>query len=272
MSDETPPVDAWLHGRPAGTARGYRRDVSRFLATLAGSLDAATVTDVQAYADTLAHLAPATRARALAAVKSFLTFATETSAIPKDIGRLVKIPPGKETLAERILSRAEVRRMFDGETQPRNHALLALLYTTGLRVGEAAGLRWRDCAICEAEGGQETAQLTVFGKGAKTRFVQLHPPIWSELASLSAERPYDALVFGVTARQIERVVKQAAIRVGLVGRISPHYLRHSYATHSIEGGMPIHELQAVLGHAAMTTTARYLHAKPKQSSAKYLDL
>jgi site-specific recombinase XerD len=69
---------------------------------------------------------------------------------------------------------------------------------------------------------------------------------------------------------VERIVTKAAQRAGVEGKVSPHWLRHSHATHALERGAPIHLVQATLGHASVATTGRYLHARPTDSSSKYL--
>jgi integrase/recombinase XerD len=74
----------------------------------------------------------------------------------------------------------------------------------------------------------------------------------------------------LTARQAQRLVDAAAKRAGLRARVSPHWLRHAHATHALERGAPIHIVQATLGHASVATTGRYLHARPTDSSARYL--
>ena len=69
---------------------------------------------------------------------------------------------------------------------------------------------------------------------------------------------------------VERIVTKAAVRAGVEGKVSPHWLRHGHATHALERGAPIHLVQATLGHASVATTGRYLHARPTDSSSKYL--
>ena len=127
----------WLHGRPATTQAGYRADAARFLAFVATPIRSVTLADVQVYMDTLTHLAPATRARRINVVKSLFAFAYRTGFAPFDVTRAVKAPPVKDTLAARIMGVPALVKMLAMETDPRNHALLTLLYAAGLRVSEA---------------------------------------------------------------------------------------------------------------------------------------
>jgi integrase/recombinase XerD len=141
-----------------------------------------------------------------------------------------------------------------------------------VRVSEIAALTWRDLQP-RTEGGQ----VNVFGKGSKTRTVLLPSAIWRELLRFRQHAALDAPVF-VSPRtrghlhpsSIERIVAKAAARAGLELAVSPHWLRHSHATHALERGAPIHLVAATLGHASVATTGKYLHARPTDSSSKYL--
>jgi hypothetical protein len=138
----------------------------------------------------------------------------------------------------------------------------------GLRVSEIAELKWRDLQP-RTDGGQ----VTVFGKGSKTHTVLLPNAIWRDLLLYRQHAGMDAPVFASRRRRwtptpdsIERLVLKAAQRAGVEGKVSPHWLRHSHATHALERA-PIHLVQARLGHASVATTGRYLHARPTDSSS-----
>jgi integrase/recombinase XerD len=263
----------WLHGRPAETQRAYRREGDRFRAFVGKALAAVTLGDVQAYADTLVGLAPSSQGRALGAVKSLLAFAHRLGYLTFDVGRVVRVPSRRDSLAQRILSEAEVHRLLALEPDPRNRVLLRFLYASGVRVSEAVGVRWGDMAIRD-EGGQ----VTVHGKGGKTRHILLPPPIWRELIALRGDAGAAAPLFRsqrgghLHPSQVLRIVKAAAKRAGLSGAESPHWLRHAHASHALDRGAPIHLVQATLGHSSVATTGRYTHARPTDSSARYLAL
>src|SRR5437870_7553427 len=120
----------WLHGRSLHTQAAYRSDAERFLAFVAVPLHQVALSDLQRFADELeaSGLAPASRARKLAAVKSLLAFGHRLGYLPFDVGRPLKMPRRKDTLAERILSEADVHVLLRLERDPRNHAILRLLY------------------------------------------------------------------------------------------------------------------------------------------------
>jgi site-specific recombinase XerD len=257
----------WLHGRSRHTARAYRADVDRFLAFAGVPLRQITLANLQAFADSLGELAPASRARTLSAVKSVLAFGHRLGYLPFDVGRALRLPQQKSALAERILPEPIVQRMLALEPDPRNRALLRLLYAGGLRVSELVTLCWRDL-----QAREEAGQVTVYGKGGKTRAVLLTADTWRELMGLRGDAGPDAPVFPSRRRggplstmQVLRVVRAAAGRAGVDLAVSPHWLRHAHASHALDRGAPIHLVQATLGHASVATTGRYLHARPTTS-------
>ena len=265
----------WLHGRSPATQRAYRSDSNRFLRFVGKPLRSIKLPDVQAFADSIADRAPATQSRAINVVKSLLSFGHRVGYLPFNVAAAVKAPPAKDTRAERILPESDIQRMLALERHPRNRVILRLLYGAGLRVSELCGLKQRDCQPREDAG-----QVTVFGKGGKTRTVLLPVSVWQDLEALNGEGSNpDVPVFRsrkkgghLTAAQVWRIVRAAARRAGIEAGVSPHWLRHGHASHALDRGAPIHLVQATLGHASVATTGRYLHARPKDSSGRYLAL
>ena len=267
-------VALWLYGRSSHTARAYRADASRFLVAAGKPLARVTLADLQAFADTSAGAGPASRYRALSAVKSLLAFGHRTGYLPFDVGRMLRLPALRNPLAERILPEVEVHRMLSLEPNQRNRALLTLLYASGVRVSELCGLRWRDVQAV-AGGGQ----ITVFGKGGKTRSIHLPASVWHLLESLHDAFAADDPVFrsrkqggALKPLAVLRIVRRAAHRAGIEVAVSPHWLRHAHASHALDRGAPIHLVQVTLGHTSISTTGRYLHARPKESSSRFLPL
>ncbi len=147
--------------------------------------------------------------------------------------------------------------------QPRDHALIRLLYNGGLRVSELVTLRWRNLV-------DGVANIT--GKGGKTRVVRLSRGTWDELAALrSAEAIGEDFVFPMSAVNAWKRVKRAAQLAGVTDvPVSPHFLRHSHGTHALRRGADLATVRDTLGHASIATTSRYLHARPEKSSGDYL--
>ena len=270
-------VAIWLHGRSAHTQRAYGADVERFRGRAGKALSRVTVADLQEFADSLADLAPASRYRTLSAVKSLLAFGHRIGYLPFDVGRVLRLPALRSRLAERILPEADLHRILSLEPKPRDRAILILLYASGVRVSELCGLSWRDLQA-RGDGGQ----VTVFGKGGVTRAIQLPASVWKLLCGLRGETcGADDPVFrsrkakgGGRLRPLAvlRVVRRAAERAGIEVPVSPHWFRHAHASHALDRGAPLHLVQATLGHASVATTGRYLHARPNDSSSRYLPL
>jgi len=267
-------VALWLHQRSPHTQRAYTADITRFRAKAGKPLVLITLADLQEFANSLAGLAPASRYRTLSAVKSLLAFGHRVGYLPFDVGRVLRLPGVRNRLAERILPEADVHRILSLEPLERNRTLLTLLYASAVRVSELCGLCWRDV---QANG--ESGQITVWGKGEKTRSIQLPVSVWKLLEKRRGEAGADDPVFRSRKRggalkplAVLRIVRQAARRAGIEAAVSPHWLRHAHASHALDRGAPIHLVQATLGHASITTTGRYLHARPADSSSRFLPL
>lgn len=262
----------WLHGRPQTTMRAYSYEMHGILAVVGKPLQRITLRDLQGYFSTLERLSPASQARSINALKSFFSFAQRIGYLAFNPAAAIRSPRIKRILSERILTEPQVHRLLALESNSRNRVMLRLLYATGVRVSEICSLKWRD-----VKPRGEAGQVTIFGKGGKTRTVLLSTDTWRELISIQNEADSDTPV--LTSRkggghlhpsQVWRIVRSAAKRCGVDVPVSPHWLRHAHASHALDRGCPIHLLQATLGHASIATTGRYLHARPDDSSSRYL--
>jgi len=267
----------WLHGRSIHTQRAYRADIDRFRSGAGKALRQVTLADLQQFADSLSALAPASRYRTLSAVKSLLAFSHRIGYLPFDVGRALRLPALRNRLAERILPEADVHRILSQESHPRNRAILTLLYAAGIRVSELCGLSWRDLQP-NGDGGQ----ITVFGKGGLARSIQIPASVWKVVTDLRTPRdtgndPVFRSRKGKNEGRLRsvavlRIVRKATARAGVELPVSPHWFRHAHASHALDRGAPIHLVQTTLGHASITTTGRYLHARPNDSSSRFLPL
>jgi integrase/recombinase XerD len=255
-------IDLWLHGKSANTVDGYRRHAERFFSHVNHKpASDCTLMDIQLWVMTL-HCSDNSKRVAVGAIKSLFSFAKQLGVVSANLGILVKSP---------ILTQEEVQLLINSTTTPRDRAIIRLLYFAGLRVSELCGLKWRDLKA-RGDGGQ----ITVFGKGEKTRTVLVGAGIWREINSLKGYAKHDDPVF-VSAKgghlcrsMVFHIVKKAAHRAEIEGNVSPHWLRHSHASHSLDRGAPIHLLQKTLGHSSVAITEMYLHARPTDSSGLYL--
>ncbi|PLA28653.1 site-specific tyrosine recombinase XerD [Corynebacterium coyleae] len=269
-------------GASPHTLSNYTRDVNRYTRWLAaaGKSDLATVsaTDVEAYVADLRRgvdgarpLAASSAARALTVARGLHRFCVEEGVLPADTAAEVSPPSAGEKLPD-TLSIGEVATLLDAcpTEQPlglRDKALLETLYATGARVSEVLDLSVDDAtAAIDTEG-----ILTVTGKGSKQRLVPLGRHAQDAIeAYLVRGRPVFATgkshaLFlnrrggALTRQSAWTVIKQAAERAGIDKEISPHTLRHSFATHLLEGGADVRSVQELLGHASVTTTQIYTH-------------
>lgn len=264
-------VEMWLFGRSPRTQDVYRRYTHRFLSYVNKPLHLVELADIQGWQKTLEGMAPNSQRIAIAAVKSFLKFAQNTGVLEVNLGVLMRAPKGKDALTERLLTEAEVAIMINLETNLRNYLILRLLYLAGLRVSELCQLRWKD-AVPRAE----TGQITVQGKGGKVRTILLPAMLWTQLQRLKVDASANDPMFRskngkpLDRIRVFRIVKAAAKRAEINEDVSPHWLRHAHASHSLDRGSPLHLTQRTLGHSRIGTTERYLHVRPSDSSAMYL--
>lgn len=267
-------VELWLHGRSRHTHRAYRSDIARFLCAIEKPFHRITLGDLQQYAEQLgAGMEPSSVYRSMSAVKSLFAFGHRLGYLPFDVAAPLRLPAMREKLAERILEETDVLKMIALEAMPRNKSILMTLYSGGFRVAELCSLKWSDLQKRDKAG-----QITVFGKGSKTRTVLVPKSVWNSLMSLRGDAPEHGPVFRSRKRghldesMIWRIVRKAAKRAGIEKEVSCHWLRHAHASHALDRGAPIHLVQATLGHTSISTTGKYLHARPTDSSSNYLPL
>jgi site-specific recombinase XerD len=167
-----------------------------------------------------------------------------------------------------ILSRDEVRRLLAAARRIKTRVMLTTIYATGLRVSELVGLKVADV------DSQRMMLRVRQGKGQKDRYVMLSGKLLAVLREYWQEyRPADWLFPGgdpdkpLTRRVVQQNCHAAARRAGLTKAVSPHALRHAFATHLLEAGTDIRTIQALLGHQSLRTTALYTYVSPEKVSA-----
>lgn len=265
-------IQMWLHGKSNGSRRIYLTDIRHFLDFSQKRIEEITLADIQDWDTFLEQrYAPATRQRKLAAVKSLFSFAHTNGLLPANPGTAVKIPKTKDAISERILTEEEWSRILYAEPNRQHQLMLQLLYESRARVSEFCSLKWKDFR----EKADGSALVTLFGKGNKTRKVTITPHLWQALkAAKPASAPGNDPLFlnrrhqAYSTVQVWRIVKAAGERVGIYG-VSPHWIRHTGATHQLINGSPIHLQQQELGHSGLDITSRYLHILPGEYGARY---
>lgn len=281
-------IQLWLHDKPDSTQKCYRRYAASFTAFLGGVSKAirdTSVEDLVEFSEYLYNkkLAAPTINTYLAAVKSLLSFAYKTGYISLNPGAAIKLKKIDQRLHEKVLTETDIALMIRlteradyryKSQQKRDVLILKLLYVAGLRVSELVNLKWKDFTQRSSTG-----QVTVVGKGNKSRHVLLPEYLWVELMNYRGDTPKDAYVFPsrkgkglkpLQRQNVDPIIKDAAIRAGLTELVSCHWLRHSHATHNAERGTPVPLIQLSMGHADISTTSAYIHIRPGDSSALHL--
>jgi integrase/recombinase XerD len=282
-------LDAYLdhlataRGLSRRTLEAYGHDLGAFLQSLVGrgvrdgsEIDAAVV---RAHLVALGErgLAVRSQARALAAVRGFLRFLVSRQVLPADpVARLrVRRAPAR---LPRALAAGEMTTLLAQPAERecrglRDRALLELLYACGLRVSEAVALRGPQMNL-------EAGFVTVLGKGGKERVVPLGRParvaleayLGRERPRLLRDRPSPYVFLGpggrpLTRQAVWKLVRRRALAAGIDRRVSPHALRHSFATHLLAGGADLRVVQTLLGHVDIATTQIYTHVAPERLRA-----
>lgn len=258
---------------PENTLKAYASDIENFLGYLHDKdIDIADAHEgtIEEYALHLREkgLAPTSLNRRLSAIRRFFAFLVEEGVVEKDPASVVPFAR-KHRLLPDVLSAHEVERLLESPdtstpTGLRDRAMLEVLYATGLRVSELVGLRLHDLNL-------PVGYLVCLGKGSKERLVPMGESArnWTA-AYLERGRPH--LVAGpseilfcsrrggaMTRQNVWHAIKKYAKASGIFKEISPHTLRHSFATHLLVGGADLRSVQAMLGHADISTTQIYTH-------------
>lgn len=281
-------------GLAKATVSAYESDLNKYVAWLQThgitKPDDIAKQDVEDYIAALDADGESARskARRLASIHEFHRFALAQRAVSADVAASVKAPKGASVLPD-VLSVDEVSRLLDaaavgGSTDPvalRDKALLEFMYATGCRVSEAVGTNLDDIDL-------EEKVVRLMGKGSKQRLVPLGSYARnSVVAYLNAGRgelerrstakvpERRALFLNKRGKRISRqsvweIVKTAGERAGITKPLHPHTLRHSFATHLIQGGADVRTVQELLGHASVTTTQIYTHVSPEALIETYL--
>ena len=263
-------------GLSINTRKAYNRDLLRFLDHMEGSgvSDVATIqpAHVEDFLRRLKRdgLAVASAARALAAVRTFCRYLAAERILPQDPSSVIDSPKKWHRLPT-VLDDGAVRSLMDAPQEgldpyvARDRAMLALLYATGMRASEIAGLGIDDLNF-------NLGATRVLGKGGKERIVPVAEEalaavrhyIQTERPALAGQRPTRTLLLSRTGRPLARediyqIVRKYVRRVALRGRVSPHTLRHSFATQLLSHGADLRSVQEMLGHADIATTQIYTH-------------
>ena len=268
------------------TVEAYLRDLSFFINFFTPSpqdvsnLKNLTVRDFRKYLTHRAekHIAKTSLARELSAIKSFFKFLEQNKILKNTEILLISAPKLNKSLpkaldVEDTLRLIETAAVFHSDWQSlRDKAVLMLLYGAGLRISEALNLNYTDFF-------STPDFIKVTGKGRKDRFVPLLPLVKKAVEAYLAQTPYsikaqDALFLGargerLVARVVQRTLQKTRGYLGLPESVTPHALRHCFATHLLSSGTDLRTIQELLGHESLATTERYTKLSLKTLQKEY---
>ena len=221
-------------------------------------------------------IAKSSAARKLSAVRGFISWLSSREILEYGVAAGLKGPKLPSSLP-RALSYEETEKLLvegpeNGKHYQRDRLILELLYGSGLRVSELIDLNWENIET-------DQRMIRVLGKGSKERLVPFGLSVkelledWSLLSKEGTKGPLFVSEKGaerLTVRTVHRLVQRAALRVGIYG-VSPHTLRHCFATHLLERGAPLRVVQELLGHESIAATQRYLSITAEQMKRSYME-
>lgn len=258
------------------TVQAYNRDMNQFVAWLAGRKPAdMSVTELSDFIGFLhdRNLAPASISRNIVAVRMFYKYLQLEGLAEQNPAELLATQKAWKRVPG-VMSPAEVEAFLSSVKKSdsfwqRDRALLEVLYATGCRASEVCSLRVRDLTLSEKHlkchgkgdkqrmvpiGGRAIAAIELYLAQARGILASRAPTLCDELFLSRTGRPLDRI-------QLWRLVKRYAERAGILSEISPHSLRHSFATHLLAGGADLRQVQEMLGHASIQTTQIYTHVE-----------
>ena len=247
-----------LRGFSEQTVRAYSAHNKRFLDFCRKTPEDVSEDDIKLY---LAELLINGKAHSsVALVKASLKFFYD-EVLKKNIVNL-KTPKNAKKLPV-VLSKDEVKRLIDSAGNEKSKLMLMLLYSSGIRLSELVNMKTGDLELKEKIGWVRK------GKGAKDRLIILSENLINGINGyMSKKSPKECLFLGrgnahISGRQVQKIVNATAMRAGISKKVTPHTMRHSFATHLLEAGADIRHIQKLLGHSSLQTTQIYTHVANK---------
>jgi integrase/recombinase XerD len=244
-----------LRGFSPLTVRNYSFFVEKFMALTKKPTETLSEDDVKSYlASLIANRSKSTTMLAAAALKFFFN-----EVLKKQVTG-IKIPKKDKKLPE-VLTKEEVKLLIDSAETRKSKLMISFLYSSGLRVSELVKLKTQDVRFEEKIGWARG------GKGGKDRMFILSDQLGKELQEYISRKQGD-FIFSkakpLTTRNVQKIIKRLREKSLITKKVTPHTLRHSFATHLLEAGIDIRLIQTLLGHASLSTTQLYTHVSSEQ--------
>ena len=244
-----------LKGFSEKTLKNYLFFIEKFMLHANKQVEILNEDDIKSYLSSLLDKnSRATVSLAASALRSFYTV------LGKPISKIQL--PKKEKKLPIVLNKEEVKKLIEASQTAKSKLIISFLYSSGLRVSELVNLKPVDLNLDEKTGWVRK------GKGSKDRLFTLSENLISDLKNYLEEKKENQYLFSpnkpLTTRNIQKIIALTASKAGLQKKVTPHTLRHSYATHLLESGVDIRIIQELLGHANLNTTQLYAHVSTEQ--------
>ena len=247
-----------LKGFSQLTLRNYQFFIDKFIDSSGKKPDELTEDDARTY---LANLfdtkSKATISLAASSIRFFF------SILNKPMSKITL--PKKDKNLPTVLNKEEVRKIIEFSETKKSKLIISLLYSSGLRVSELVNLKKVDLNLNEKSGWVRR------GKGNKDRIVTISENLCQELKEYLERNPENEFLFSknkpLTPRNIQKIIQKTSRKAGIQKKVTPHTLRHSFATHLLESGTDIRVIQELLGHSNLSTTQLYTHVSQEQIRA-----
>ncbi|MBM3233619.1 integrase [Candidatus Pacearchaeota archaeon] len=248
-------IELKLKGFSQLTIKNYTFFVEKFLASSGKKVEEMTEDDVKSYlASLFDSKSKSTISLAASSIKFFF------SILNKPMSKISL--PKKDKKLPAVLSREEVKKLLDTAETNKSRLMLSLLYSSGLRVSELVNLKKADLNLQDKTGWVRK------GKGSKDRIFMLSESLCRELQEYCEKNPEAVYLFSkakpLTTRNIQKIIQLTTKKSGIDKKVTPHTLRHSFATHLLESGVDIRIIQELLGHSSLNTTQLYTHISQEQ--------
>jgi integrase/recombinase XerD len=265
-------LEMWLTQKSISTQKQYKSVVKQFFNFLEFKAIATIVyDDLIAWLSTINNLSHNTQRGKIAIIKSLFSFCEKLGYCQFNVAKILKQPKEQDTLQERILRQDDVKELINNTDNLRDKLITKTIYILGLRVSEVVSLKWSDIFFQD-----DKIIIKILGKGDKIRYLILPENLFNEL--LTIRLTDNDLIFvsrkkasKLTTTQVYRIIRSNG-ETTLNKHVSPHYLRHSHATHSLKNGCDLKLLSNNLGHGNISITSRYLHCNQDDCSSNYLSI
>ncbi len=273
-----------VRNRSQNTLVNYSKDIHDFIIVFKDKDDnAISKQDIRNYMGKLktSGLSRKSIARKLSAIRSFFSYLEKNSILDKNPAGMVATPKTERNIPS-FLTYEEMCSILDsiaGDDFPslRNRAIFELMYSTGCRISEIAGLELSDVNLSanmiKVTGKGDKERILPFGNSAKDALSRYMEERHNLLAQL--EKTYEEKLFvgrtgkGITDRFIRKILENVLLKVSINKKVSPHTIRHSFATHLLNNGCDIRSVQELLGHASLNTTQIYTHVTKERLKEIY---